>query len=64
MTSADEFGAQEILGYGAYLCLRRTDGGDAGKGGAARVVALAEDIARSLSVTSACGKLFFASTEK
>jgi hypothetical protein len=42
MTSADEVGTQEILGYGAYLCLRRTDAGAAGTAGAARVAALAE----------------------
>jgi hypothetical protein len=42
MNSTDESGAQEILGYGAYLCLRRTDGGDAAMAGAARLAALAD----------------------
>ena len=38
----DEFLAREILSHGAYLCLRRSDGGDVRKAGAQRVAALAE----------------------
>jgi hypothetical protein len=39
---SDEFLAREILGHGAYLCLRRSDGGDLQSAGARRIAALAE----------------------
>src|ERR1700730_6217638 len=39
---SDEFLASEILGHGAYLCLRRSDGGDLRKVEAAPVDALAQ----------------------
>jgi len=38
---SDEVLASEILGHGAYLCLRRSSGGDAGKAAAAPIDALA-----------------------
>jgi len=38
----DEFLANEILGYGAYLCFRPSGGGDVRGAGAGRVAALAE----------------------
>src|SRR5438309_1377292 len=39
---SDEVLASEILGHGAYLCLRRSSGGDAGKAAAAPIDALAQ----------------------
>src|SRR5215831_16760091 len=38
----DDVLAREILGHGAYLCLRRSDAGDAGRAKAAPVAAMAE----------------------
>jgi len=40
--NSDEVLASEILGHGAYLCLRRSSGGDAGKAAAAPIDALAQ----------------------
>src|SRR2546429_8555340 len=39
---SDEVLASEILGHGAYLCLRRSSGGDAGTAAAAPIDALAQ----------------------
>ncbi len=45
--ASDEFLAREILGHGAYLCLRRPDGGDVRSAGGARIPALAERLGLS-----------------
>ena len=39
---SNEFLANEILGHGAYLCLRRSDGGDLRKAEVAPIEPLAE----------------------
>src|SRR5207245_11639728 len=39
---SDEVLASEILGHGAYLCLRRSSSGDLGKAAAAPIDALAQ----------------------
>src|SRR5438034_10416487 len=39
---SNEFLASEILGHGAYLCVRRSGNGDVRRAGAARISTLAE----------------------
>src|SRR5215475_4461601 len=41
---SDEFLASEILGHGAYLCLRHAGGGDVRSAGAARIATLAQHL--------------------